>query len=187
MDDYIQLIQVLIWPIVVLILVFGFRFELRALLRRLSKLKYKDLEATFDKELSQVESRKNLYTAVGTKTVAQAPSEESEHAQLLRIAEVSPRAAITEAWRKLESVADRLATDMGMETKNPRSRDKAILYLIEKKQVNPSLLEDYNRLRKLRNQAAHAMEFNLSADEAERFSSLAVEMAGFLSRFTKKA
>jgi len=58
-------------------------------------------------------------------------------------------------------------------------------HYIDKEHVNPSLIEDYNRLRKLRNQAVHAEEFDISQTEAERYAALAIEIAAFLKRFIK--
>ena len=186
MENFVKLIEALAWPVAVLILAFGFRTELRKVFNRISKLKYKELEATFDKELSQVENRTKLYVQPEEKLLAETPAEKSGYAQLLRLADVSPRAAVTEAWRKLESAVDQLAAGMGMDTKSPMSGVKAIRSLIQKEQVDPSLLEDYNRLRKLRNQAAHAEEFDISQTEAERYAALAIEIAGFLKRFMKE-
>jgi hypothetical protein len=118
--------------------------------------------------------------------VPETPAEKSGYAQLLRIAEVSPRAAVTEAWRKLESTVDQLAANMGIDAKSPMSGVRVIRSLIQEEEVDPSLLEDFNRLRKLRNQAAHAEEFDISQTEAERYAGLAIEIAEFLKRFTKE-
>lgn len=186
MENFVKLIEALAWPVAVLIFAFSFRTELRKVLNRISKLKYKELEATFDKELSQVENRTKLYVHAEDKILVETPAEKSVYVQLLRIAEVSPRAAITEAWRKLESAVDQLAASMGMDAKSPMSGVKAIRSLIQKEQVDSSLLEDYNRLRKLRNQAAHAEEFDISQTEAERYAALAIEIAGFLMRLMKE-
>ena len=186
MENLVKLIEALAWPIAILILAFGFRTELRNVLNRISKLKYKELEATFDKELSQVENRTKLYVQPEERFFAETPAEKSGYAQLLRISEVSPRAAVTEAWRKLESTIDQLAAGMDMDTKRPMSGVKAIRSLIQNEQVGPSLLEDYNRLRKLRNQVAHADEFDISQTEAERYAALTIEIAGFLKRFMKE-
>ena len=184
MDNFVKLIDALAWPIAVLILAFGFRTELRNIFRRMSKFKYKELEAIFDNELSQVENRSKLYIEPEEKPLSETPEEEkNEYVQLLRIAEVSPRASITESWRKIESVADQIASGMGMERRSPGNSKKAISSLVLKKQINPSLLEDYNNLRKLRNQAAHAEEFDISQTEAERYAALAIEITAFLKRF----
>lgn len=185
MDNLVKLIDALAWPVSVLILAFGFRTELRKAFNRISKLKYKELEATFDKELSEVESRTKQYIQPEQKRLTETPAEKSGYAQLLRLADVSPRAAVTEAWRKVESVVDQLASGMGMDAKSPMSGVKTIRALIQKEQVDPSILEDYNRLRELRNQAVHAEEFDISQTEAERYAALAIEIAGFLKIFTK--
>lgn len=185
MENFVKLIEALAWPVAVLILAFGFRIELRKAFNRISNLKYKGLEATFDKELSRVETHTKLYVQPEEKFIAETPAEKSGYAQLLRLAEVAPRAAITESWRNLESVVDQLAAGMGMDTKSPMVGGKAIRSLIQNEQVDPSLLEDYNRLRKLRNQAAHAEEFDITQTEAERYAALSVEIAGFLKKFLK--
>lgn len=185
MEHLIKLIEALAWPVAVLILAFGFRNELRKMFNRISKLKYKELEATFDKELSQVENRTKLYVQPEERLITETPAEKSGYAQLLRLADVSPRAAVTEAWRNLESAVDQVAVSMGMDAKRPMSGVKAIRSLIDKEHIDPSLIEDYNRLRKLRNQAVHAEEFDISQTEAERYASLAIEIAAFLKRFIK--
>jgi hypothetical protein len=186
MENFVKLIGVLAWPAAVLTLAFAFRAELRKALNRISKLKYKELEATFDNELSQVENRTGLYLRAEESPLTETPAERCGYAQLLRIAEVSPRAAVTEAWRKLESTVDRLATNMGIDPKIPMSGVKAIRLLIRNQQVAPSLLDDYNRLRDLRNQAVHAEEFGISQTEAERYAALAIEIAEYLNRFIRK-
>jgi len=186
MDAFVKLIDALAWPIAILILAFVFRSEFRKILSRMSKLKYKDIEATFEHELSQVENRREVYTEPEEQAQPETPAEKSGYAQLLRIADVSPRAAVTESWRKIESAVDKVAAGMGMDTKNPMSGVKAIRSLIQQKRVDPSLLEDYNSLRKLRNQAAHAEEFEISQTEAERYAGLAIEIASFLKRFMEQ-
>lgn len=126
-ENVVKIIDALAWPVVVLILAFGFRSELRKILARLSKFKYKDLEA-----------------AVG-----------------------------------------QIAEKMGMNSSNPLNGMKALRFLVKEERVDASLWEDYNRLRNLRNAAAHAEEFEISKTEAERYSALAIEIAGFLKRFAK--
>jgi hypothetical protein len=186
MEHLIKLIEALAWPVTVLVLAFGFRTELQKVFNRISKLKYKEVEATFDKELSRVENHTKLYVQPEERLIAETSAEKSGYAQLLRLADVSPRAAVTEAWRNLESAVDQIAVSMGVDAKRPMSGARAIQTLIDKKQVDQSLLEDYDRLRKLRNQAVHAEEFDISQTEAERYAALAIEIATFIKRFTKE-
>ena len=75
---------------------------------RLSSFKYKEFEARFDEELRQV---KQVAGAVRTGKIEAPKSspEPTEYEELLRIAEVSPRAAIAEAWRRVELAATEAA------------------------------------------------------------------------------
>ncbi len=66
----------------------------------MSSLKYKDMEANFDKQLAKAESEAKSIT------VNKKPDENlSQTEQLLRIANVSPRAAIVEACTLIEMAA----------------------------------------------------------------------------------
>ena len=185
MENVVKIIEALAWPIAMLILAFGFRTELRQVLGRITKFKYKELEATFDKELSEVEKRINLYEQPQEKISVETPSETSEYAHLLRISEVSPRAAIAESWRILESTLDSLAVSMGMKTKIPMGARAVIRSLVDTKRADPSIARDYNQLRNLRNQAVHADEFEITQMEAERYAASALEFSTFLKRFIK--
>lgn len=187
MDNLVKLIDALAWPVAILMLAFGFRTEFRKILGRMSKFKYKDVEATFEHELAQIETRSELYSESQKELPASTPAEKSGYAQLLRIAEVSPRAAITEAWREMELAVGQIAESMGMNSSNPFNGLMALRSLVQQDRIDSSLLEDYNRLRKLRNHAAHADELEISQTEAERYAALAIEMAGFLKKFVKKA
>jgi len=192
MELWIKLIDVIAWPSVILILGFSFRSEIRRVAVRLTKLKYKDLEATFDKELNTIESNVKVFESLpsapvedGSENIEEIPSNKP-FAQILRIAEVSPRASIVEAWREIENVVTRIAQNRGMH-RNAFSGANIIKKLIESDSVDKSLLDEYQRMRKLRNEAAHAEEFQISQNEAERYITIAIEMAGFLGRFEKSA
>ena len=75
----------------------------------MSSLKYKDMEANFDKQLAKAESEAKSIT------VNKKPDENlSQTEQLLRIADVSPRAAFVEAWTLIEMAASKKGLKAGV-------------------------------------------------------------------------
>jgi len=57
METLIKLIDSIAWPLTSIILGFMFRHEFRQILKRFNKLKYKDFEASFEKEIAKIENR----------------------------------------------------------------------------------------------------------------------------------
>ncbi len=148
-------------------------------------IKIGDVEATFDKELAQVEKRKQLYvvtTYTPETIVSNKKKDQSEYDQITRIAEVSPRAAITEAWRKVENTIDQLSRNPeDQENHRVVNREQIVRSLIQRKQLPNSFIEDYHTLRNLRNKAVHLADFSITQAEAERYVRIAFDIAEYLS------
>jgi hypothetical protein len=115
----IRLLQVVAWPVTVFVLAVMFRQELARLGMRVSSLKYREFEARFDRELRAVNDEAKSLQAGQIDASAQS-AEPSEYDRLIRIAEVSPRAAISEAWRSVELAAANAARVAGVDAP-PRS------------------------------------------------------------------
>ncbi|TOD07494.1 hypothetical protein CGJ72_23670, partial [Vibrio parahaemolyticus] len=103
-DAFTTLLDVSIWPIAVLVLVFSFKKPLEKILLNLSKFKYGDFEASFDKDLRPVEETvKEVNEVVGDTADTIRDVYNYVLDNILRSAELSPRLAITDAWREVES------------------------------------------------------------------------------------
>ncbi|MCY7297241.1 hypothetical protein [Alteromonas sp. a30] len=187
MENWIKLLDVAIWPATVLMLAFLFKGEVGKILTRMSKFKYKGIEASFDQELSIIEET--------TKETNKVLNEGSSHTRdsynltlerILQLADVSPRACVSEAWREVESVTISL---MHAYDYNPRNvqMSKVFRGIVHDNGYPWSLYEDYRRLMKLRNQAVHAGDFDLSKEEAERYAMTAIDLAVFIDKLAKEA
>ena len=62
MEHFVEIIKAIAWPIAIVWLGYVFRSEVRQLLGRMSSLKYKDMEANFDKQLAKAESEAKSIT-----------------------------------------------------------------------------------------------------------------------------
>lgn len=192
MQDFVALVSVLAWPLTVLILVFLFRREFRQAASRLSSLKYKDLQADFARELASVEDEIKLLPPTSTTnrsdaSVTQTATELSSEERLLRLAEISPRAAITEAWRDVELTTKAAAEAYGIAERGTVAGIREIRELARRGLLPDDVAEVYGGMRRLRNEVAHADEFLLDQDDAVRYIELAKELQKRLADLVDRA
>ena len=177
MEHFVEIIKAIAWPASIVWLGYIFRSEVRQLIGRMSSLKYKDIEANFDKKLAKAESEaKEINIPIEKKSM----DELSQAEQLMRIAEVSPRAAIVEAWTLIEMAASKKGLKEGVAI--PRMSPKMIVnYLMMSGKMPKNSIDIIDQLRMLRNQAVHMPDFALNQNEAERYLELAVQSAAIIS------
>ncbi|WP_415896262.1 DUF4145 domain-containing protein [Neptuniibacter sp. QD57_21] len=177
MEYFVEIIKAIAWPASIVWLGYIFRSEVRQLLGRISSFKYKDMEASFDKELAKAENEAKEIKVSNDK---KSTDELSQIEQLLRIAEVSPRAAIVEAWTLIEMAASNKGLKSGVAI--PRTSPKMIVdYLQLSGELSKNSLEVIEQLRKLRNQAVHMPDFAITQNEAERYLELAVQSTAIIN------
>lgn len=173
MELVVTLLVGIAWPAAIIWVAMLFRHELRSVLRRVSQLKYKDLEASFDEGLNRAEAKAS---AVGSAPLARIHNPEltSRLEQLRRIAEVSPRASILEAWVLVEEAAGKSGFIQGasMPRVNPYLFVEELIRLGKLPPDSAALIQ---QLKKLRNYATHLPDFSITQDEADRYLELAAK------------
>lgn len=168
----------LAWPSVVFACVLILRKPLRDLLPLLQRLKYKEFELEFGKRIQEISAEVSAELPPTPKSLPPSPAEESA---ILRLAEVSPRAAVLEAWREVESTALSAARKLGGDQfRNTTLTYHAIRFLEQSKKLDGGIVSLLRDLRGLRNQAAHAPEFALSAGSAVEYAAAAHRVASYL-------
>ena len=151
MELVVRLIEAIVWPTIIVWLVALFRGDLRALLSRISKVKYGDAEAVFEDGVRQIEvSGERLPAPKKIDLVGEPLNEKEEY--LNDLAQTSPRAAVLEAWLEVEKEVAAAAGHFELQT------DDLTKVFRENSQLE-TLLPTFNRLRVLRNKAAHASSF----------------------------
>ncbi|MGA2532109.1 MAG: DUF4145 domain-containing protein [Candidatus Aminicenantales bacterium] len=165
------LVKALAWPVTVLSLVLLFRHQLRKVFASLSQLKYGDWEARFEKDLSKAEEgARQISVSTGKKPDI---TKLNKYERLLLLAEISPRAAIMEAWMEIELSTLRAAQKAKIDVEGRIAGTRHIRQLVQSGLLPGTMVELYSSLRWLRNQAAHAEDFAITEDEAERYLSVA--------------
>lgn len=175
MAEIVALISAISWPAAVVWIAYLFRADIRSLATRVSHLKYKDIEASFEKELSDTEAKIEIIT--GQQPNALPDSElQSKIEQLQRIATISPRAAILESWILIEDAAGQSGFAQGTQVIRINSM-LFVEWLIREGKLPTNSIEIVSSLRELRNKAAHLPDFSVSQEEAERYIKLAAKIS----------
>jgi len=168
----IELIDVVIWPFTVIILVYKFRSELLKIANRIQSVSYKDIEASFKKDLNKVESETKSIQRKSLDSIDKVSYRKSPAShyfdRLYKLAEDSPRAAILEAWIVLEDTIKSYAEKNNYEIESLSSY-KLIQQIEDHSELPDQIVESLSTVRKLRNQAVHDTDNLLSIGDAERY------------------
>lgn len=182
MEYFVQLVSALAWPLTIIAVALLFRQELRRAAARLSSVSYKEFRAEFDRELRAIEGEVQTLAVRGPQPL---PSDQNSkglpsYDRLIRIADISPRAAIMEAWREIELTTKQIANAYGLAPLKDMPGVRNVRELIQRK-VLPSAAEGlYEGMRRLRSRAAHAADFAIEPDEAQRYIETALELQAIL-------
>ena len=170
MEIFVRLIEVIAWPFTIIISVFLFRHELRKAAQRLTTVKYKDISIIFNKDLEQIENDLNkIRFDRNDKKQLEDDQTLSSYERLIRIADISPRAAIMEAWRDIEITTKQVTEAYEIASIGHIAGVKAVRKLVENGVLPSNVISVYERLRRLRAKAAHTAEFEIDPVEAQRY------------------
>jgi len=167
------------WPIATLIGILLLRKPVFGLLPFVQKLKYKEFEVEFGKRVKEVtaEVEREL-----PPTGNQLEFVQLESNPIVKLAEVSPRSAVLEAWRSVEiaslSVARKL---LGPEFHNRTMTYQALRAFEKNEKIDRNIVGLLRELRSLRNEAAHAPEFALSRESALDYANATQTVVKYLN------
>jgi len=175
-----ELIKTLAWPLTVLAILILLRKPLVGLIPLLQRIKYKDFELEFGRQVREVRAEANEELPPPQKPKAMIPQAPDP---ILELARVSPRAAVTEAWRQVEAAALDAAqrNNVPLKYREAVSPVRVIRALEKAEVVDPAPMAIFHDLRALRNQAAHAPEFALSTEAVIEYVDLARRLIEYLS------
>jgi len=171
-----ELIKAVAWPVTAIVLVILLRKPIVELIPLLRRLKYKEFELEFSQEVSELKAE---VEAIAKEKGEEAPSIASTSSNLLNLLAFSTRAAIMEAWLEVETAAVTVASSFWGQSPNDTYRNMPKLgeYLLQCKVIDEKQLAVFNKLRQLRNKAAHAQDLELSENDARSYVQLASDLA----------
>jgi hypothetical protein len=175
----VEIVKALAWPGATITGLVMLRQPIAGLIPLMQKLKYKDLELEFGKQVQEAKEEAAEELPAST-VVAALPSGQSD--PIRELARVSPRSAVLESWRGVEAASLEAASRNGISLgfRDASSPVRVIRALERASVVEPGFMGLFHDLRGLRNQAAHAPDFALSADAAMEYAQLARSAAEYL-------
>lgn len=168
------------WPLTAIAVVLLLRREVVALLPFLRKLKAGPVEAEFEVEVRELKS-----AAAAALPVSEPKVLEGKARRLFQLAEISPRAAVLEAWQGVEFAARRAVLQhAGSPIPDVSSPLRILRELTQLELVSSEDIALFQDLRGLRNQATHSPDFNPSYEAVASYLQLA---GGLQARLEKHA
>jgi hypothetical protein len=185
------------WPAALVLIVLLLRTQIAERLGELRRLKWKDLEAEFDKGLKQmevqadktlpeivkIETSDSLKIGLDDKmTFNDGNSIIVEGEKFSRLAELSPPAAIVHVWIEVEEALKDVAErhDLSLPERAPTV---AIMNLLLRHELlDKETLAILNNLRALRNTAAHARASELNPSQAMEYERVARRLIAALGK-----
>jgi hypothetical protein len=166
-----ELIRALAWPAAAFGIAWVLRQEIRALLARISGIKYKDLEIAIRENLDKTREALPESTREESRQLLTAPKKDV--AELMRLAPRSPREAIMESWTLLQDALIELAKRKGH---NPLDLPASVPYymnvfhfLLTKDLIPESVAGAIHRLGAIRNSISENPDFQPTVSDAEEF------------------
>ena len=170
-----NLITALAWPTATIAIVVLLRSEVAALLGRIKRIKHKDSEIDLASEINDASRKadKLLSHAADKKT--------PEQERLDRLAEDSPRGAILDSWLSIEEAMSQYALRHGIESSNSHSPPYQRIQDIQMRNLDvPTLghgiIDMLDKLRRIRNDAVHRTDADITTTVAKDYSALAVRV-----------
>lgn len=173
-----KLVEILVWPAVVLTAILLLRKPLGQWLSTLTnfRLKWSDWEGEFSRgleEAKQTAARIEQPITTTTTTTTPPPDHEPASEKYRRLIEVSPTAGITEAWRDLEIELQTAGRNCGLNVDVPPHQ--LIRTVSEYIHMDQAMLDLLQRLRTLKNEAVHGRT-EVSPAQASEYAELAVRV-----------
>lgn len=188
--DWLQFIAAmtasLAWPIALIAVFLIVRRPLMARLPDLESLEWKDFRFRFGRRVHELATQ-TRQALVDTEAASAPPLDGERHR--LQLAEISPRAAILEAWIELEGAAATALKQRGADVTRQELQQPSRLAdaLVTAGLLGGAQAGLLSELRRLRNAAAHASDPKITADTAREFVGIAAAFERLLRARTPAA
>jgi hypothetical protein len=174
-----NVITALAWPATVLALVLLLRRPLGQILLTLTKLKYKDLELAFGRELKQIEEQARAVEVLPSPqaNIVGGPKEPAELlAEAEQLAAEFPEPAVSVAWSAVEDQLAQAAERIAGVPARRKPTSHSLNLLLQNNAIDRATVNVLKRMMNLRNEAVHE-RWNafggISSAEAREFIALA--------------
>lgn len=172
---FVQVIGALAWPAAFVIVAFGFRKEMKALLSRIRALKVSGAEVGFSELLDEASREAAVIPAINTPSAMIDIDE--------KVVSKHPHFAVIEAWRAIEAEISNLMQIIDPTLPRHEINGFRSLRMLRKTDLLSSeILELLEDLRRVRNAAVHDESPDITKGQALEFLSIASRVEEALKR-----
>jgi len=173
-----KILSAIAWPATVLILAYALRDQLQALLPLLTKVKIRDLEFEFGRQVAELAAE----AATQLPAISSGGRESSYATDMSALILASPRTIILEAWLAVDRAArTAIARNKVMQPIQPNvSLMKVAKALQSAGILDPAQMSVFSELHSLRNQAVHMPDLALSRTAVNGYVMAADQLRNFL-------
>ena len=158
-------INSLAWPLITIVVILLLKDPLANLISRITQVKYGELD---------------IKLREGAKTVIEEVAKKSGQ-KTRGAATVSPKAAVNDAWQRVELAAFETADQLGgVRSKSKMTPSEALKYLENENALDESIIDAIRNMQDLRNQAVHAPDYALTSGSALEYSIAADSLVNYL-------
>lgn len=174
----VEITKAIAWPSVVVFVFLYLRKPLAGLVPFLEEFKYGDFVMKFRAGISEVKSETRALPQVPERTVRLLVPFEGLKKTLYEVAALSPTAAVIQAWAEFETKMMERAFAAGIFSSNDPSRGNSRLghALLQGGIFSLADFQTFNKLRELRNVAAHKADAGLQVQDATEYIDLVIDL-----------
>jgi len=184
MENFIKILEIVVWPLVVISGMLLFRRSLERLLGRIRSVESSNNKVLFDAQLKELEERSKNDLP---KTVAEDVESKSWKENLLKVAKLNPRAAMVEAWTAIEMACIEAGMAQGTVVQkrfHPRILEE---FLDKTEGFDKSMISQIMELRKMRNIVIHGRDHDFDYIDGEKYIELADKVLDVVNQLPNKA
>jgi len=171
------IVKSVIWPIVIISLIFILRKEVILLLQGLTHIKFKDVEIDFDKQIHKIKDDADKIglpkPLIETELKPTIANEILPYEIFIKIAKYLPECSILITWIDIENALKKLARYYSIPDNQPDT--SLIVDLFNKDLFSSPEMRIYHELSYLRNEIIHGKGMKLTFENAKEFRELAIK------------
>ncbi|MBS0641227.1 MAG: hypothetical protein JSS43_15240 [Proteobacteria bacterium] len=167
----VRIVEAIAWPVTAGLIFWKLRGRVGDLIDSIQRLKWKDTELTFGKQLDRVEAERP------PAPVVEADENAPQLEQIAAEAQLPPAYIVQQAWLRIERVIDEATKSRASTSETSAGRTLNYARRMQALNLAPDDAALLRELRALRNEAVHSAQPNITVTDALRYKDLAESLA----------
>lgn len=179
LEFFSNIISAMAWPLSAIAIVLILRGEISSLLSRVKRIRHKDSEIDLAAEVIEAKKSADEIPELLEKSLA------PEQSRMDRLAEDSPRGAILDAWLVVDEAMTNYGKRYGINNANNnvppfRKIENIRMVNLDSGNLGNGVIEMLDRLRRIRNDAVHKTDSEITSETARDYAALAARVTAKL-------